>query len=142
MTLENVCTENLLLKFTNTSLAPPGLVYKGDQGTDTVKIVPTYSTKVQWNNKRIATQQINITFTVATGGCAFTNAAHTFVTGAAFLQASAIATRGENLPVLRKGDQSMLGCLGSWTNNSTGAAVSCACSVEVTDAGQTQVKAQ
>lgn len=135
-----VCTEDMKVGFTNTA-GPPDLVYLGDQGVDLVKVVPTYSQAVRWRDRRIVTERISITWAVLTGGCAFSSATHTFVSGAAMLQTSAIAVSAERKKVLRKGDTATLGCLGSWTAPN-GAAVTCMCEVEITDAGQDKVQAK
>jgi len=144
MSLEFVCTEDLKVKFTNNS-GPPDIknpaAYLGDQGVDPVKIVPTYSQKNKLGNRRVTTTGVNIQWTAATG-CAFVSSAFTFVTGLAAIQPGALSTKAEGGLVLRKGDRSLVGCIGSWTNNSSGATVACSCQVEISDAGQDKAKAQ
>ena len=140
MSFEAVCTEDMKIRFTNTG-GPPDLVYGGDLGTDPVRVVPTYSTAVRWRNRRIVTEKVSITFSEATGGCAFTSVTHTFVTGAAFILTSSIPTRVEQKSVLRNGDRSVLGCIGSWTAPNS-APVACKCGVEIVDAGQDKVESQ
>ena len=140
MSYQAVCTEDMKIGFTNTA-GPPDLVYTGDPGVDPVKVIPTYSQAVRWRNRRIVAERVSITWTVATGGCPHTSLTHTFVSGAAFIQSSAVATSAEQKKVLRKGDTAMLGCIGSWTAPN-GATVACKCDVEIVDAGQDKANAK
>lgn len=138
MTLKNVCNEDMKLKFTN-SAGPPDLVYGGDPGIDLVKVVPVLSAKCRAGGSRVASQSVTITWTPP--GCAFSSASSTFIAGAAVVQSSTSVSRVEGLPVLREGDASAVGCIGSWTSPGP-VTVPCACTVEISDAGQQAVKSQ
>ncbi len=144
MSLKNVCNEDMMVEFANTA-GPGDLSYTGDQGIDLVKVVPTLSTKCKappgLSPKKVATEKVTITWTVATGGCAYTSASTVFVAGAAIVQTSATKTKAQGKIVLREGDTSLLGCVGSWTAAGP-VAVPCACDIEIVDAGQTKAKAQ
>jgi hypothetical protein len=142
MTLKNVANEDLKVAFSNTA-GPPDLVYTGDPGIDPVKVVPTKSTKCKALNKSICTTGITITWTLATGGCPHTSATYDFVSGAASILPSAIKTKAENGLVLRVDDQSIAGCIGGWTlKASPFTPIACACTCNISNAGQTKVKAQ
>jgi hypothetical protein len=141
MTLKNVANEDLTLHFGNTA-GPPDLVYTGDPGIDAVKIVPVLSTHCKALNKKVGTQKITVTWLIATGGCAFTSATHTFVAGGALITPSATKTKADGQIVLREDDSAAAGCVGSWTNNSSGATVPCSCSAKINAAGQAKAKAQ
>ena len=63
--------------------------------------------------------------------------------GAAVVQTSAIKCKAEGKIVLREGDSSLVGCVGSWTLTAAPfTALACACGVEISTAGQNKVKAQ
>jgi len=136
MTLELVATDDLKVAFSNTS-GPPGLVYTSDPGLDPVKVVAPIATKCS----NIATTSIVITWAAATP-CPHTSATHTFIAGAAVVQASSVSTRAEGALVLRVGDSSAVGCVGSWAPPGGGSPVVCNCGVEISDAGQTKVKSE
>ena len=136
--LENICNEDMLVSFEN-SAGPPDIEYLGDQGIDTVKVVPTLANSCKLSGKKVATQKVQVTWVAPQ--CAYVSAgAFTFVSGAAVLFASAQKTRANGQAVLLEGDTSDVGCIGSWTNNSTGATVSCACAMEIASAGQDRGK--
>jgi len=140
MSLEYVANEDLKVKFTN-SAGPPDLLYTGDKGIDLTEVVPTLSTHCKANSKKVATTLITVVWTSL--GCPFTSVTHTFIAGAALVQTSALKTKADGFIVLREGDSSLLGCIGSWTPPSTPPlSIPCACSVEISDAGQTKAKAQ
>lgn len=141
MSLENVANEDMEVSFSNTA-GPPDIVYIGDQGIDTVKIVPITSNKCKAGGKGVCTTLVTCVFAVGGNECPHTSATHTFVAGAATIAPSATKTKAEGGLVLREGDASAAGCIGSWTNNSTSATVPCACGVEISAAGQDKVKAQ
>jgi len=137
---ELIANEDMKVAFSN-SAGPPDLVYSGDQGIDLVKIVPTLDQKVKANGKKVATTATTITFTAATP-CPHTSATHVFVAGAAVIQTSAQKVKASLVPVHRQGDSSLVGCIGSWTNISSGATVPCSCGVEISEAGQDKVKGE
>jgi flagellar hook protein FlgE len=131
----NVANEDMKVNFTSTT----GQTYTTDQGIDTVKIVPTISTKCSACGKKICTEKITLTFSVAMA-CPHSFAAHTFVSGSGTITATATKCKAEGKLVLRVDDAG--NCVGSWTNNSTGATVPCACTLKIADAGQTKVKGE
>jgi hypothetical protein len=138
MSLEDVCNEDMLVKFTQTA-GPPDSVYLGDQGIDLVKVVPTLSTKNKAAAKKVATTGVTITWPVS--GCAFTSATYTFVSGGGMVATSATKTKAEAQLVLRKGDTGT--CVGGWTLTAPpNTPLACACNVEISNAGQTKAKAQ
>jgi hypothetical protein len=137
MTLKEVSNEDMQVAFSQTS-GPPDSVYTGDKGIDLVEVVPTLSPKCKANAKKVATTGVTIVWTAL--GCPFTSATHTFVSGGGSVSPTATKTKANGQLVLRKGDTGT--CAGGWTNDSSGAAVPCACDVEISDAGQTKAKAQ
>lgn len=140
MSLEYVCNEDMTVSFSNNA-GPPDIVYTGDVGIDPVSVVPTKSTHCKALNKYVCTQSVTITWSAALP-CPHTSATHTFVSGAATIAPSTTKVKADTQLVLRVGDASTVGCIGSWTNNSTGATVACSCGCEISDAGQDKVKAQ
>ena len=143
MTLELVANEDMLVEFTAVAV-PPDAVYTGDPGIDLVEIVPTLSTKCKANAKKIGTTGIAITFTPA--GCPFTSTTYTFVGASGSVSPLATKTKAEGALVLREGDTGT--CVGTpvaggWTlTASPFTALPCSCTVAISDAGQTKVKAQ
>jgi len=91
-----------------------------------------------------------ITWTVIPLACSF--AGHTHVSGSnnpipspgfntgKAIEATAQYTKCEGKLVLREGDSGI--CNGSFTNNSSGATVPCQCTFKISDAGQSDVKAE
>lgn len=141
MTLENICNEDMLVNFSNNA-GPPDLIYTGDQSIDLVKVVPTLSTKCKALGKKVATTSVVITWTLATGGCAYTSATHSFVSGAAAIPATALKVKAEGQFVLREGDDAApAGCVGSWLDPIS-IPVPCQCDTSISNAGQTKAKAQ
>jgi hypothetical protein len=142
LSLEDICNEDLTVGFSNTS-GPPDLIYTSDPGIDATKVVPVKSTKCKIDGKSVCTTAVTITWTVATGGCPFTSATYDFVAGAASILPGATKTKAENALVLRNGDASESGCIGSWTlKASPYTAMACACDCSISAAGQNNVKAQ
>lgn len=143
MGLENVCNESMTVAFTN-SAGPPDLVYGGDPGIDAVIIVATaISTKCKAGGEGICTTGITATFAVGGKECPHTSATYNFIAGAAVIAPGATKTKAENGLVLREGDASIVGCIGTWqmiANPFT--VIPCTCSCEIASAGQTKVKAQ
>lgn len=139
MTLKYVANELLKVKLTAV-VVPPGALYAGDPGIDTVKVVPTLAAKTKAEGKKVATDKIAITWTAATGNCPYSAAGYTFISGAATIPATATKTKAAGKAVLREGDQSIAGCVGSWAIDAGGSLV-CSCSAEITDPGQGEVKA-
>lgn len=138
MSLKNVANEDLLVKFSN-SAGPPGIVYSGDVGIDAVSVKPILTIKCKASDKKIATTAITIVWTVASP-CPHTAAGFTFVAGAGSIAATATKTKASGGLVLRVEDAGT--CAGSWTKNSDGTVVACACACEISDAGQSEAKAQ
>ena len=145
MTLEFVANEDLEVEFSLTA-GPPDLLYSTDQGIDVTKIVPIKSTKVKANSKEVCTQSITLTFAVGGNECPFSSVLYNFVGGVGTITATATKTKAENKLVLREGDTGT--CVGTspalgWTliaNPFT--PVTCTCDLEISDAGQTKIKAQ
>ena len=147
MPLENIANEDMLLEFTNppTGIPPaippdatPPLV---NPGIDTVKIVPTLAPFSKANGKKIGTTGVTITWTLATGGCPFTSATYVFVAGGGTVVPTAVFNKASAQLVLRKGDVGT--CGGGWTLIAAPfTAVTCACKVEIVDAGQDKAKAE
>lgn len=136
--LENICNEDMLVSF-ELSTSGLDLAYQGDQGIDTVKVVPTLANSCKLSGKKVATQKVQVTWTAPQ--CAYVSGGlFTFVSGAAVLLASAKKVKANGQLVLLEGDASAAGCIGTWVNNSTGATVACACAVEIASAGQDRGK--
>jgi len=134
MALEEIATEDMEIKFDNTSPGAPPLVYSGDLPIDDLSIIATRSTKTKVDGKSVCVASVTALFTPATP-CPHTFAAHTFVAGGGVVAvATAAFVKDDMVPVLRRGDAGA--CIGSWTNNSTGAPVPCACNTEVNATGQ------
>lgn len=138
MTAELIANEDMKVAFSNTA-GPPDLLYKGDQGIDLVKIVPTLDMKVKANEKKVATTMTQVTWLPP--DCAFTSATHVFVSGLAVIQTSAQKVKAGGVAVHRQGDTSLVGCVGSWTPPGGGVLV-CGCGVEISEAGQDKVKGE
>lgn len=68
--------------------------------------------------------------------CSF--AGHTFVAGAGSIQATAVKVKCSGLKPIRENDEGS--CIGSFTNNSSGATVPCKCMLKIESAGQSKVK--
>jgi hypothetical protein len=132
MPAKNIANEDLKVNFLNTT----GQVYSTDQGIDSVKIVPTKSTTCKACGKFVCTTGITLTFSVAMP-CPHTFPGFTFVSGAGSITPLAIKCKADGAVVLLKDDPGT--CMGSWTNNSTGAPAPCACTLKIADAGQTKV---
>ena len=138
MALELVANEDLKVGFTNTA-GPADIAGGLDQGIDAVKVVPTKSTNCNAEAKLICTSGITLTWTVA--GCPFTSALYTFVSGVGKITATALKVKADGVLVLREGDTGT--CAGGWTLTANPfTAQPCTCNLEITDAGQTTVKAQ
>ena len=92
--------------------------------------------KTKLSNKFIMINQISW---VALG-CIF--GGHTFVAGGsvAAIMATATKCKCDNMFVLRKDDEG--DCVGSFTNNSSGATVPCSCGFKIDMAGQVKVKGE
>lgn len=141
MSLAEVANEDLKVNFTN-SAGPPDLVYSTDPGIDPVKVVATKSTTCKAGGKWICTTGLTITWSLPMP-CPFSSATYNFVSGTASLIPPPTKTKADGATVLRKDDQSIAGCIGSWTLKATPfTPMACACSVKIADAGQTKVKAQ
>jgi len=126
-----IATKNLKIKFDN--VAPGGTVYAGDLSVDQISVMTTESAKTKIDNNAIALVNISYTFTAALP-CPHTLAAHTFVAGGGTTLASAVKTKDDNRAVMRIDDAG--NCVGSFTNNASGAVVPCSCTVKVSEAGQ------
>jgi len=137
MTLENVANEDLTISFTSTG-GPPDLVYGGDQSLGSAVTATASTTCDAPSGKDIQTKSVVILWTPE-GGCAFTSATHTFVSGGGTVLASATKTKADGEFVLRENDSGT--CVGSW-NPPSGPAVACGCDVTLNSAGQIKAKAQ
>lgn len=140
-----VANEDMVIEFANNT----GQTYTGDIGIADPAVTATVSTKCKAVGKGICTKDLAIAFVVGGKDCPHTFAGHTFVAGVVNIVATSASTKAENLIVLREGDANTLlsappgtGCIGSWTNDSSGVTVPCQCNVEISDAGQDKVKAQ
>jgi hypothetical protein len=141
MSLKEIANEDLKVGFTN-SAGPPDLVYSADPGIDPIKVVPMKATKAKANGKLVCVAGIVITWSLPLP-CPFSSATYNFVSGAAMVDATAEKVKADGMAVLRKDDSAQNGCIGSWTlKASPFTAMPCACSVKITDAGQTKSKAQ
>ena len=136
MALDNAANEGLKVNFSNT--LPGGMTYAGDQPIDPTKIVPVKSAKSKAVAKFLCLEKITLTFAVGTAPCPFTKAGFTFVSGSGSILSTAIKVKAEGKAILRLNDTGL--CSGTWTNNSSGATVPCACNLKISDAGQTKVK--
>lgn len=140
MSLAAICNESMTVEFDNKT-GPPDLTYTADPGIDTVKVVPVLSGKCLAGSK-VAAGPLTVTWTVATGGCPYTSATHVFIAGAAVVAASAAKVATDVGAPLRVGDESAIGCAGTWTPPAGPPALACTCGVTISDAGQTKAKAQ
>jgi len=142
MSLKDIANTDLLVKFTRagTPSDPPGLVYTGDVGLGT-QVVTIESTKCKAASKSICTETISITWPSPAMPCPFTSTTFTFISGAGFVLVSATKTKAEGKLVMRKGDKGS--CVGSWQEIASPYRTAvCECDLEISDAGQTKVKAQ
>ncbi len=69
-------------------------------------------------------------------GCIF--AGHTFVAGVSVILATSTKNKSDSIKPMREGDAGQ--CIGSFTNNSSGAPVPCVCDVAIQVAGQLKSK--
>jgi hypothetical protein len=130
--MELLATDKLKVKFSNQ--APGGLVYLGNLGVDGTKITTTKSSKSKAEGSPLCVVAVNAVFSDVKP-CPHTFTAHTFTAGGGVVAAaSAVKVKDGGSPVLRKGDTGS--CVGSWVNNSSGAAVNCQCNTEIIDPGQ------
>lgn len=138
MPLKEVANEDLQISFSNTA-GPGDLVYQGDQSLTPITIVAIPSTTCKAVGKYIETDEIVI---VWGGACAFTSLTYNFTSGGGNISATATKTKADGIVVLRKGDTGS--CAGSWKNklDPPGDVSNCTCDIEISDAGQTKVKAQ
>jgi hypothetical protein len=141
MALKEITNEDLKIQLMKVA-GPPDLLYSTDPGIDLIKVVPTKSTTCKVGGKYICTTGITITWALPTP-CPFSSATYNFVSGAASVLPSATKVKADGGLVLRKDDQSLAGCIGSWTLKVTPfTPMSCACTCKISDAGQTKVKGQ
>lgn len=134
--MPEICNEDLQVNFSQV-IVPPDAVYGGDQGIDTVKIVPTKATKSQANSKLICTTAIVCTFATATP-CPFSSATYNFISGAANISATATKVACDSSAVLLNGDTGS--CAGQWTlKASPFTPLACSCNLSISNAGQTKV---
>jgi hypothetical protein len=140
----------MTINFDNQS-GPPDLSPTSPPGADisvsTGGVTYTESTKCKIETHGICTVNLVFAWLIDVGPppvdvpCPFISATHTFVSGGSVspLLSTAIKTKAENGLVMRKGDTG--NCVGGWLDPSSNP-VACACNIEITDAGQTSVKAQ
>ncbi len=151
MTLELIATDAMTITFENSS-GPPDLSPTTPPGKDIAVtqsgVTYTESTKCKCEGNKICTASISMAWLIDPVGpppvnvpCPFTSATHTFVSGGSVapMLATAQKVKAESQFVMRQGDSGA--CAGSWLD-STSSPVTCACTFEISDAGQTTVKAQ
>jgi len=142
MSLEDVANEDLAVKLTN-SAGPPDLVYTGDVGITDPACTATVSTKCKAAGKGVCTKDLIFVWAVGGQDCPHTSATYTFVSGAATILPGATKVKAEGQLVLRKTDTAVAGCIGVWNLTAPpNTPIACACSIEISDAGQTKAKAQ
>lgn len=146
MSLENVANEDMDIDLSN-SAGPPDLIYTGSIKITDPAVTTTTSTKCKANSKGICTTVLTLAFVVTTKDCPHTSLTYDFVSGGGAVSPSSTKTKAENHLVLREGDEDSIptgtGCVGTWKLKASPFTVSpCACGIEITNAGQTKVKAQ
>lgn len=128
--MPNIVNEDYTLEITNTS---PGGV--SAFGTPVESRNP--SPFVKANSKSVLRGSIGYVFSPASP-CVF--AGHTFVSGAGSIVAGSSFVKTDGIPVLLEGDTGS--CVGSFTNNGSGAPVPCSCQLRISDAGQSNLKGE
>ena len=140
MALELICNEDTTIAFSN-SAGPPDITYTGDVGPTDIGVTSTISTKCKAEGKGVCTTGLTFTWVVTTADCPHTSASYNFVSGTGSVAVTATKTKAESQLVLRDSDTGT--CAGTWKMiASPFTVVPCACSVSISDAGQTKAKAQ
>jgi hypothetical protein len=129
MAEKSIANENYTLGITNLS---PGVSVFGVPNETRILAL-----KSKVDEKKILLSAIQYSFTA---GSPCVLPMHTFISGIGSIQATAIKTKCDGLPVMREGDSGS--CSGSFTNNNSGLPVSCSCTLRIANAGQTKVKAE
>lgn len=124
--MPEIVTEDYTLQITNS--IPRTVTSFG-----TPNEVRNYAPLVKIQNKRVLRGSIGYTFTPASP-CVI--AGHTFVGGTGSINSNSIYVKCNNIPVLLEGVTGA--CNGSFLNGS-GVTVPCACSLRITNAGQSVV---
>lgn len=134
---ELIANEDVQFKFTN-SAGPPDIAYTGDVGQDPVSVVVVLCSKVKAEGKQVATTSATIVW--GPGMCPHSSATHTHIAGGGAIVATAAKVTTCGVPPLREGDAGT--CAGTWQppGEPPPPPIDCACSVEVSSAGQTTVK--
>lgn len=149
MSLKDIATTGMTIHFDNSS-GPPDLVPATPPGKDIAVslagVTYTEATKCIAVGNGICTNQLAFAWLIDPIGpppvnipCPFTSATHTFVSGGGSIAATATKVKAETQLVMRKEDVGL--CAGTWTPPS-GPNIACACTLEITNAGQTKVVAQ